>query len=89
MNDDDVIMFMRGRLTELMIMVALQTYQKYIAIKKGKKVWHVDDLKILHKSGWELTKMIKLLAKIYGEIKDKRGKVHKYYGMDLDYNKPG
>ena len=30
--------------------------------------WHVDDLKISHKDGWEITKMIMSLAKIYGDV---------------------
>ena len=51
--------------------------------------WHVDDLKISHKSEWEISKIIKWLAKIYGDIKVKRGKQHKYLGMTLDYRKPG
>ena len=30
-------MFMRGRLAELMMMIAPQTYRKYVTIKKGQK----------------------------------------------------
>ena len=37
--------------------------------------WHVDDLKILHKNGWEITKIIKWLGKIYRKIKVKRRKI--------------
>ena len=127
-NNQDVIMFMQGRLAKLMHLIAPQTYQKFITVEKGKKVlylkvqkalycllksallfykklrgdlesmgceiypydpcvankmidsyqmkiiWHVNDLKILHKDGWEITEVIKWLGKIYGDIKVKRGK---------------
>ena len=36
-NDQDVIMFMRGRLAELMTMIAPQTYQKHVTIGKRTK----------------------------------------------------
>ena len=39
---------------------------------------HVDYLKISHVDAWEITK-----------VKVKRGKSHKYLGMDLNYEKPG
>lgn len=51
-NDEDVIMFMRGRLAKLRTMVALQTYQKFVTIKhrqstvyQGAKgiVWNARD----------------------------------------------
>ena len=32
--------------------------------------WHLDDLKISHQDGWEVTKTIKWLGKIYGDIMD-------------------
>ena len=35
-------------------------------------IWHVDYLKISHQDGWEITKIIKLLGKVYGDIKVKR-----------------
>ena len=37
-NDEDVIMFVRGRLAELMTKIAPQTYRKYVTNKKGHKV---------------------------------------------------
>ena len=37
-NDQDVIMFMQGRLAELMSLIAQQTYQKFITVEKGQKV---------------------------------------------------
>ena len=137
-NDEDVVMYIQGRLAELLVMLAPQAYSKYIAIQKGQKVlyvkmhkalygmlksallfyrklwddlvgmgfainpydswvankminwcqmtitWHVDDLKILHKNGWEIMKIIKQLGVMYGNIKVKRRKVYKYLGMNLD-----
>ena len=40
-NEDDIFMFMKGRLTELMVMVAPQTYRKFITMEIGQKVLHV------------------------------------------------
>ena len=47
-NDKDIIMNMRGKLAELMTMVALQTYRKYIAIEKGQKVLYVKVHEVLY-----------------------------------------
>ena len=47
-NDEDMIMYMRGRLAELMTMVAPQTYRKYIAIEKGQKVLYMKVHKALY-----------------------------------------
>ena len=52
-------------------------------------IWHVEDLKISHENGWEITKIIKWLGKIYGDIKVKRGRKHHYLGMDLDFHNKG
>ena len=54
-----------------------------------KIVWHVDDLKISHQDGWEVTKIIKWLGKIHGDIKVKRGRKHHYLGMDMDFEERG
>jgi hypothetical protein len=52
--------------------------------------WHVDDLKVSHKNGWELTKLLQFLGKKYGnKITVNRGLVHDYLGMDFDYSMPG
>ena len=40
-NDQDVIMFTRVRLAELMTMVAPQTYQKYVTAERGWKLLYV------------------------------------------------
>ena len=47
-------------------------------------IWHVDDLKISHRDGWEIAKIIKWLGKIYGDIKVKRGRKQHYLGMDMN-----
>jgi hypothetical protein len=52
--------------------------------------WHVDDLKVSHVDGMELTKFVLKLAKIYrDQITVKRGSYHDYLGMDLDYSLSG
>ena len=48
-------------------------------------ICHVDYLKISFKDGWEITKIIKQLGRIYGDIKVKKEKKHHYHGMDLDF----
>ena len=48
-------------------------------------IWHVNNLKISHLDGWEITKIIKWLGKIYGDIKVKRGRKHHYLRMDMDF----
>ena len=47
-NDKDVIMFMQGRLTKLMGMVAPQICFKFISIEKGQKVLYVKVHKALY-----------------------------------------
>ena len=47
-SDQDLIMFMKGRLAELMTLIAPQTYRKYVTVKKGQKVLHVKVQKALH-----------------------------------------
>jgi hypothetical protein len=55
-------------------------------------VWHVDDLKISHKSPDVVTNVIDLLQDEFGEITPVtavRGKVHDYLGMELDFRVKG
>ena len=56
-------------------------------------VWHVDDLKIFHVYADVVTTFIKILSKRYGSnnapMTIKRGKIHEYIGMTLDYSKNG
>ena len=47
-NEDNIIMFMKGRLAELMVMVAPQTYRKFITMEKGQKVLYVKVQKALY-----------------------------------------
>ena len=54
-------------------------------------VWHVDDLKISHKKSPVVDEIISSLKSEYeviGEMTVKRGKLHTYLGMDLDFSKP-
>ena len=54
--------------------------------------WHVDDFKFSHKDSQVNDKFVKWIHKKYGtigEVKVTRGKVHKYLGMTLDYQKKG
>ena len=53
-------------------------------------IWHVDDLQSSHVDGFENTKLISYLRKIYGpKMSVTRGKKHRYLGMDMDYSTPG
>jgi hypothetical protein len=60
-------------------------------------VWHVDDLKISHRLPSVVTKMIAWLKSTYerlfsdgsGVMTVKRGKVHEYLGMTLDFSVEG
>jgi hypothetical protein len=55
-------------------------------------VWHVDDLKISHKSSKVVDNIISSLKKEYGKVGEmtvKRGKVHDYLGMTLDFSSKG
>ena len=54
--------------------------------------WHVDDLKISHKSPIVVTEFIDWIKRMYGQIgkvKVTRGKIHEYLGMKLDYSQDG
>jgi hypothetical protein len=46
-------------------------------------VWHVDDLKVSHKSEAVLDRKIKWLETIYGPLVGSKGNQHTYLGMDL------
>jgi hypothetical protein len=55
-------------------------------------VWHVDDLKISHKDSKVVDTVIEKLNTEYGQIGNmtiRRGKVHDYLGMRLDFSSPG
>ena len=53
--------------------------------------WHVDDLKVSHKSEDAVTALALKMASLYGPKKTiSRGKVHEYLRMDIDWlTKPG
>jgi hypothetical protein len=65
---------------------------KMINGKQCTIVWHVDDLKISHVESIEVTNVIEQLDSIFGNeapLTIRRGKVHDYLGMTLDYATPG
>ena len=53
--------------------------------------WHVDDLKISHKSALVVTGFVAKLGQMHGsKLTASRGKAHDYLGMDLDFTRePG
>ena len=60
---------------------------KLVKVKAMTGVWHVDDLKVLHKDPFEVTKFSQNLSKIYGnKLEVHRGKIYDYIGMGLDYS---
>ena len=60
-------------------------------------VWHVNDLKVSHVDAGVVTRMSVWLQKTYerlfydgsGAMKLKRGKIHEYLGMKLDFSVAG
>ena len=77
-------------------------YNSCVANKKANSeqltiVWHVDDLKISHADSKVVTAIIKKLNNKYGKTASgletpltvKRGKIHDYLGMTLDYTTKG
>ena len=48
-------------------------------------VWHVDDLKISHKSKAVVHKILDYLSDIYGKLSVTEGTKHTYLGMDIEY----
>ena len=46
-------------------------------------VWHADDLKVLHKDLFEVTRLAAYLTGIYDDMKVNSEKLYKYLGMDL------
>ena len=65
---------------------------KTINGKQCTIVWHVDDLKISHVSEDVLDDIIASLKAEYGKVGEmtvRRGPVHEYLGMTLDFSQPG
>eukprot|EP00804_Cyclotella_cryptica_P006122 CCRYP_010732-RA/>CCRYP_010732-RA protein AED:0.20 eAED:0.22 QI:0/0/0/1/1/1/2/0/901 len=53
-------------------------------------MWHVDDLKVSHRDGKEITKLLVYLGRIYGPgITVNRGRRHDYLGIDFDFSEDG
>jgi len=54
--------------------------------------WHVDDLKASHKDSKAVDEFLECVQKTYGtigKVKERRGKIHEYLGMKLDYTQKG
>ena len=53
-------------------------------------VWHVDDLKVSHRSAAAINKLVRYLKDKYGEnLTVHTGDVHDYLGVDHDYSETG
>ena len=53
-------------------------------------LWHVNDLKVMWKDGFEITKLLHYISKIYGgKIMAKQGGKGDYLGMNLDFTEAG
>lgn len=144
-DEKKVHVVLDDRMAELLAKISPETYERYIASKRGKKyiyceltcalygtvkaallfwikltkslkmrgfqinpydwcianknisgsqltiVWHVDDLKISHKDKAVVDEIIKSLRSEYeiiGQMTVRRGHVHDYLGMELDFSKP-
>ena len=68
------------------------TVNKMIDGSQATIVWHVDDLKISHVDPDVVTNIIADLRSEFGKTADltvRRGKIHDYLGMVIDYSIPG
>ena len=63
--------------------------KKMIGGKQILVCWNLEDLKVFHVDPKEVTILIKWLEGTNGKLSIKRGKVHKYLGMTLDFRTPG
>ena len=68
----------------------LNPYDPYVMTKQveGSQmtvVFHVDDLKVSHKSDFEITRLANYLRDLCGKVKVSRGEKHNFLGMDLDF----
>jgi hypothetical protein len=65
---------------------------KIINGKQCTVLWHVDDLKISHADPDVVTHVLDMLSEEFGKeapLTIRRGKIHEYLGMTLDYSIPG
>ena len=89
----DFYLKLRGELEEQDY--AINPYDPCVANKmidgsQHTVIWHVDDLKCSHKKSFVNTLFATWLGGIYGEkLTVKRGKIHDYLGMDLDWSVAG
>ena len=52
-------------------------------------VWHVNDLKVLHKNNLNITRLTSYLCGIYGKMLVLEEERHNFLGMTLNYSKKG
>ena len=74
--------------------LTINPYEPCVANKivNGKQmtiVWNVDDLKISHVNRFEVTNMLCILDSLYPGLKVKRGRIHTYLGMEMDFTEKG
>lgn len=62
---------------------------KWVQGRQLTVTWHVDDLKVSHRNPKCVSQVIEWLSLLYGELKERRGGLHDYLGITLDYNTPG
>ena len=65
---------------------------KIIDNKQFTVIWHVDDLKTSHVDPEVVSRVLDDIDTEYGRISKMtftRGKVHKYFRMNIDYSSPG
>ena len=74
-NVQDVIMFMQGRLAELMSLIALQTYQKFITVEKGQKVLYIKVQKALY---GKLKSALLFYKKLRGDLESMGFEINPY-----------
>eukprot|EP00804_Cyclotella_cryptica_P010749 CCRYP_005527-RA/>CCRYP_005527-RA protein AED:0.26 eAED:0.17 QI:0/0/0/1/1/1/3/0/840 len=63
---------------------------KIVNGKQMTVVWHVEDLKVSHVDGKEITKLTIYLGRVFGPgITVNRGQRHEYLGIDFDFLEDG
>ena len=63
--------------------------KKMVNGSQMRVVWHVDDLKVSHKSEFDITRFADYLISIYGGLSSSGDKVHDYLGTNLDFSDKG
>ena len=63
----------------------LRVSNKLVKWKNMTVVWHIDDRKVSHMEGFELTKFFQYFSMVYEwDINVNSGNIHDYLGMYLD-----